>query len=142
MKGQKTPLGIEIARLRNACGWSQQDLAARAGVGVSRVKGIEAGASRHPRHDGLERIAAAFGVTGSQLLAQADGREPPADVGRSDQALIATDGEVKHLPGELLDRAASLEGQGKRAAAVRHVHEYLGAVEREERAPRTRRRPA
>lgn len=142
MKAHKTPLGIEIARLRNALGWSQKDLAERAGVNLSRVKGIEAGASQHPRHDGVEPIAAAFGLTGSQLLAQADGRELAADVGRSDQALISTDGEVKHLPADILDRAAALEGQGKRAAAVRHVHEYLGAVEREERAPRARRRPA
>lgn len=69
MKPERTALGLKIQRLRKDRGWSQRTLAMKANIGESRIKGIEVGKSRHPRQDGLEPIAAAFGISVTELIA-------------------------------------------------------------------------
>jgi DNA-binding XRE family transcriptional regulator len=69
-------LGREMRRLRVARGWSQAQLAARAGVSRQLVGAVEAG--RHlPRVDAGAALATALGVTVEALLAAGPARAVP-----------------------------------------------------------------
>lgn len=60
-------LGRNLRRLREEKGWSQETYAEEAGIHRTYVSDIERGA-RNPTILVLEKLAAPFGVTASQLL--------------------------------------------------------------------------
>jgi transcriptional regulator with XRE-family HTH domain len=65
-----TPPPISIAQMRAArglLGWSQDELAAKAGVGVSTVRDFEVG-RRAPRKASMARLLLAFEGTGVVFL--------------------------------------------------------------------------
>ncbi len=57
-----SPLGSQLRRYRRAAGLTQEELAARAGVGVRTISDIERGASRAPHQDTVALLAAALGL--------------------------------------------------------------------------------
>jgi transcriptional regulator with XRE-family HTH domain len=62
-------LGRNVRRLREAKGWSQEDLAEASSLHRTYVSGIERGA-RNPTLTVVSRLAMALKVKPSQLLAQ------------------------------------------------------------------------
>jgi transcriptional regulator with XRE-family HTH domain len=61
-------LASNLRRLRAERGWSQEDYADRAGIHRTYVSDIERGA-RNPTITVVEKLAAPFRVTASDLLA-------------------------------------------------------------------------
>lgn len=64
-------LGLAIARARRLRRFSQEELAARAGMDRTFVGGIERG-EENPSFDKLLRLAEALDVSPSKLIAEAD----------------------------------------------------------------------
>lgn len=60
-------LGLNVRRLREAKGWSQEDYADRAGIHRTYVSDIERG-KRNPTVTVVERLAAPLGVSAAMLL--------------------------------------------------------------------------
>jgi transcriptional regulator with XRE-family HTH domain len=68
-------IGISAAQCRAArglLGWTQYDLAERAGIGVLTIHQLEAGISR-PRRATLRVVVQAFAAAGVQLIEESDG---------------------------------------------------------------------
>lgn len=57
---------LRVTELRKRRGWSQEELAKRAGVRRATIHALERGAS--PRLDTLAKLAVAFGVKVAALL--------------------------------------------------------------------------
>jgi len=66
-------LGRAIRRYRETCGFSQEELAARAGLHRTYVGGIERG-ERNPSYANILRLAEALGVRASDLVGYSEGR--------------------------------------------------------------------
>jgi transcriptional regulator with XRE-family HTH domain len=64
-------LGARVRQLREGKGWTQENLADRAGLDRSYIAGIEAGL-RNPSIKALARIAKGLGVTVAEVVANAD----------------------------------------------------------------------
>lgn len=62
-----TRLGLNIRRLREERGWSQEDYADRAGIHRTYVSDIERG-RRNPTITVVEKLARPFGVKAGTLL--------------------------------------------------------------------------
>lgn len=67
----RTNLAINVNRLRNAKGWTQETLANAAGMRQPRIAEIERG-DANPRLDTITRIAIALGVSDADLLDDPD----------------------------------------------------------------------
>lgn len=63
-----SPIRLRVRELRKARGWTQVDLAHRAGVNQGTISRIEAGVTRGIDLDTLEKLARAFGVSPARLL--------------------------------------------------------------------------
>lgn len=64
---QPPQIGMVVRSLRLERGWTQQELAARAGVTAQTISNIETGRSGRVYVDTVESLAAAFGVTVSAI---------------------------------------------------------------------------
>jgi transcriptional regulator with XRE-family HTH domain len=62
---------FRVRELREARGWSQRDLAERAGVRQATVHQLEAGKTSRVDLDTLARLANAFGVDAGYLIIHA-----------------------------------------------------------------------
>lgn len=60
-----------IRELRQKKGWTQTELARRAGVKQGVLSYIESGRTKNPRSDTLTAIAAALGVSVERLMRKA-----------------------------------------------------------------------
>ena len=65
--------GLRVRQLREARGWSQEDLAEKADMHRTYVSGIERG-TRNPTLTVLGRIAGGFGMTLDELLQRISGK--------------------------------------------------------------------
>lgn len=65
----KKEFGGAVRKLREAQGWSQENLAEAANLHRTYISGIESGA-RNPTLTVIVRLAAALGVTPAELLMQ------------------------------------------------------------------------
>jgi len=63
----RTRLGLNVRRLREAKGWSQEDYADRAGIHRTYVSDIERG-RRNPTVTIVEKLAKPFEVRPGELL--------------------------------------------------------------------------
>jgi transcriptional regulator with XRE-family HTH domain len=71
-------LGVAIRVMRARTGLSQEELAARSGMDRTYIGGIERG-ERNPGFDKLVRLARAFDIPTSELIAQSEReRQPPS----------------------------------------------------------------
>jgi len=61
-----------IKKLRLQKGWSQQDLAVKAGISYNAVTKLEQGAAIYPRLDTLLKLADIFNISIDELV----GRKP------------------------------------------------------------------
>ena len=66
--GFMTPLRLKIKEFRLAKGWTQAQLAAKAGVRVATIGDAENGRTKGIEFDSLDRIANALGVLPQALL--------------------------------------------------------------------------
>lgn len=65
--GLLTHFGNRIRNLREAEGWSQENLAERSGLHRTYISGVERGV-RNPTLEIIGKLAKAFGVSPSELL--------------------------------------------------------------------------
>lgn len=56
-------LAARVARLREENGWTQAELAERAGLTMFNIRQIEQGVTKNPRLDTLRALAKVFGLT-------------------------------------------------------------------------------
>ena len=82
-----------IRELRQARGWNQTDLAARAGLRQGTIANLETGARDNPTQDTLDKLARAFGLTIAELIGNdiLDGPFPAAtlrELGLTDAFLL------------------------------------------------------
>jgi transcriptional regulator with XRE-family HTH domain len=63
-----TPIRLKIEELRRARGWSQAELARRAGLRAATVSAIENGQTRGIDFDTLEKLAQALDVDPAYLV--------------------------------------------------------------------------
>ncbi len=68
MEGLQAGFGRRVRELRNARGWSQEELAHRAGMHYTYVGGIERG-ERNPALVNIGALASALGVQLAELFA-------------------------------------------------------------------------
>ncbi|MFA5937800.1 MAG: helix-turn-helix transcriptional regulator [Sinimarinibacterium sp.] len=67
MKKLREALGVNVRRMRQSKGWSQEELCARSGVSQSYVSQVESGL-RSVSIDVIDQLASALDVTPDQLL--------------------------------------------------------------------------
>jgi transcriptional regulator with XRE-family HTH domain len=65
-----SPLRLRVAELRDAKGWTQAELAEKAGVSRATVNRIESDTNRRIDFDVLEKLAGAFGVEAGRLIVE------------------------------------------------------------------------
>jgi len=69
-----TPIRLRVRELREAKGWSQAELARRAGIRRATLSAIEAEETSGVDFDVLERLAGALGVNAAVLVEHTEGR--------------------------------------------------------------------
>lgn len=69
-----TPLKLRVAELRAERGWTQEELADRAGVSRATIIRIESDKNRRADFEVLEKLAAAFNVTPGSLIRAVDAK--------------------------------------------------------------------
>lgn len=122
--------GALLAASRRAAGWTQRELAARAGTSGPTIAAYESGA-KEPRFDTLARL---LGATGRSLTVVA---EPPerdrrarrsAALAAATAVLIADDWDrARDLARENLERMAATVGSG---AGRRWLDEWARVIDR------------
>lgn len=88
-------LAARLIKLREGKGWSQRQLAEKAGVSNGHVSHLELGRTRNPRPEELEKLAGALGVPVSYFLIQEGGQSKTQEedlVLSALQALIIPEG--------------------------------------------------
>ena len=69
LRATVSPIYLRVAELRRAKGWTQKELADRAGVSRQTVIRAESEANRRLDYDVLEKLAEAFSVDPAYLIA-------------------------------------------------------------------------
>ena len=95
---EPTIFGVRLRELREARGWTQEEVAERAGLAASVVSHFETGVRGKPSADNLVKISKALGVTADYLL----GRSAQPEV--SDERVSALLRSLSDAPGETYER--------------------------------------
>jgi predicted ATPase/DNA-binding XRE family transcriptional regulator len=116
--GAPGPFGAQLKALREAAGYTQEELAAIAGLSLHAVSALERGERRRPRMETVRALAAALDLTGATrdaLLtsARAPTGAPPMDdpagsLPLAPTALLGRDADVLTLRQWLVEPAARL----------------------------------
>jgi predicted ATPase/DNA-binding XRE family transcriptional regulator len=116
----EAPFSELLRQQRRAAGYSQEDLAERAGLSVSAIGSLEQGLRRAPHRDTVKALADALGIPQSkrrhfeEVAARARGRKPRevSSLPASLTSFIARD-EVNEIEGLLADhRLLTIIGSG------------------------------
>jgi predicted ATPase/transcriptional regulator with XRE-family HTH domain len=115
--GQQARFGDQMRRYREAAGFSQEELAARAGMSVNAIGALERGERKRPYPDTIRRLAEALALDDAARLALAaslhgtpvDEPTPP----------VATSTET--TPAELPGEPTPLIGRARETGVVRHL---------------------
>ena len=116
-----TGIGQRIRDARSKLGWSQNELASRAGVKQPTLQRIEAGLRRDPSIRTIAALAAALGLTIDALL----GISPP-ERSQTQAARVASDAiedlarHVSDIEARFERRLSALEGH-ERVQKIRRV---------------------
>jgi predicted ATPase/transcriptional regulator with XRE-family HTH domain len=121
MTEQQGRFGDRLRRLREAAGFSQEELAERAGLSANAISALERGERKRPYPDTLRRLGEALGLTDAARAELAAALRPgdPAPGERSGAASIP----MAALPGE----PTPLIGREHEAEVVRHLLGRAGA---------------
>ncbi|MFD4636122.1 ATP-binding protein [Lentzea sp. NPDC058436] len=122
---------------RRRAGLTQESLAARSGISVSTIRGVETGRRTNPQVSSIRQLARALGLAPAEEeeLLVAAGGTPPADRPVPRQLPAAPAGFTGRAPELALLDAASREvpvvvwalgGTGKTALVLRWAHEQTG----------------
>ena len=133
--GAPGPFGAQLKVLREAAGFTQEELATIAGLSAHAVSALERGERRRPHVETVRALSAALDLTGTTRDAlQANARAPASPMGAGQPrdvslplaltVLLGRDGEMETLRQWLADPAARLitltgpGGAGKTRLAV------------------------
>src|SRR6266576_1402272 len=117
--GAPGSFGVQLKALREAAGFTQEELATIAGLSVHAVSALERGERRRPHVETVRALSAALDLTGptrDALLVSARAAAPQAAVGQRRDvslplaltALLGRDADVETLRHWLADPAARL----------------------------------
>ena len=137
--GAPASFGAQLKALREAAGFTQEELATMAGLSVHGVSALERGERRRPHVETVRALASALGLTAATRDALLRSARPPADRVAADElsghvlplpltALIGRDADLQTLRLWLGDPAARLVtltgpgGAGKTRLALEIAH--------------------
>jgi predicted ATPase/DNA-binding XRE family transcriptional regulator len=113
--GAAGPFGAQLRALREAAGFTQEELATIAGLSVHAVSALERGQRRRPNVETVRALSAALDLTGEAQHAFAGSARPPAAAGDRTAplplpptALLGRDAEMQTLRQWLLEPASRL----------------------------------
>jgi transcriptional regulator with XRE-family HTH domain len=116
-----------MRKWRTTAGWSQEEVARRAGVPLNRVHRLERGITQDPHLSTLRAIASAFGRSVEELVAEEESPSEAVLVGKAEAPALAEElgqmGQSGVMEPEEL-KAAYIEGLMKRM--------YAGFLSKEE----------
>jgi predicted ATPase/DNA-binding XRE family transcriptional regulator len=138
--GAPRPFGAQLKALREAAGFTQEELATISGLSVHAVSALERGERRRPQGETVRALCAALDLTGATRDAFAASARPRADEAAVDElsavslplavtALLGRDADVETLRHWLADPAARLitltgpGGAGKTRLALEIAHQ-------------------
>ena len=93
-------LADEIRRRMEAGGFNQKSLARAAGLNETAVRDILIGKSRHPRHDTVQKIAAALDCTATELIEPGAMGSAPGPSRYADELVFVPTYEVAAAAGD------------------------------------------
>jgi len=117
--GAPGPFGARLKAIREAAGFTQEELATIAGLSVHAVSALERGQRRRPHVDTVRALSAALDLTGAARDALLESARPPAQRSVVDElsaddlplaltALLGREADVRTLRGWLDDAAPRL----------------------------------
>jgi len=118
--GASGPFGAQLKALREAAGFTQEELATIAGLSVHAVSALERGERRRPHVDTVRALSAALDLTGATRDALLASARAPVHTAAVDElrsgvslpsaltALLGREADVQMLKGWLADPTARL----------------------------------
>ena len=112
--GHPTSFGAQLKALREAAGYTQEELATIAGVSVHGVSALERGERRRPHVDTVRALSAALDLTGAIRDAFVGSARPP---GGNTTAAVFRRLSMPHvgaaLPGDLCPSTLAYSGSAR-----------------------------
>ena len=95
-RGQNPPFGVQLRRAREAAGFTQEDLAARAALSAKGISDLERGARKRPRPHTVRALADALGLSEDERASLLAAVPKRGEVG--DDLPAASSGRVLPMP--------------------------------------------
>jgi transcriptional regulator with XRE-family HTH domain len=123
---QRKKAGERVVQLRDAKGWTQEDLAREAGVSYKTISRFENG--RHEgRGDTIRKIAEALGVDRDTIVGP-----PPAPLGLGGETQLDRIEKELAAHRQLLERILRLSGEPATSHGLREAADLLGDAAQQE----------